>query len=373
MDLNNINSIHNSQNNKNKIIRIYSYNSRGFDLIKQKFCLELLGMDKNTVPVLCNQENFTLKGNDHIIRNALPDYHVFIKPATKDHLEGRPKNGMFVALPLKLRSKAKDVSPNNSRVQAILLETDNGQVMIINVYFPSDPKTKMYQIDSDLEDVFASIENVIERHPCNSVVIAGDLNTDFQRKNGRASRLVTFMSNNSLDSSWKRFECDYTHEFELDEVTLTCTIDHILWNENLSESVMDAGVLHVLGNTSDHSPIYCIIKKSFLSDSLTPPQKCKGTKNIRIRLTDEYDWKRFRIELEERLKREIVPDCINCRDVHCENESHLVEIDKYVTNILESIDGSIKKTVEKKTINAKRKTIPGWSDVVKPFREDAMF
>ena len=108
---------------------MYSYNSRGFDQIKQKFCMELLNKDEDYFPVLCNQENFVLKGNAHIIKNAMIDYHVMIKPATKMHCDGRPVNGMFTAVPLSLRNRAKDVSPNHDRIQAILLETNDGITM----------------------------------------------------------------------------------------------------------------------------------------------------------------------------------------------------------------------------------------------------
>ena len=44
------------------------------------------------------QENFLLKVNGYIIKQALPDHHILFKPAEKDYLEGRPKNGMFIAI-----------------------------------------------------------------------------------------------------------------------------------------------------------------------------------------------------------------------------------------------------------------------------------
>ncbi len=49
-----------------------------------------MGLEGDLILILCNQENFLLKGNNHIIKKALDDYHVFVKPATKDQLEGRP-------------------------------------------------------------------------------------------------------------------------------------------------------------------------------------------------------------------------------------------------------------------------------------------
>ena len=118
-------SVSNLSKTQGKNIRLLSYNSRGFGLVTQQFCRNLLNMDNNVIPIICNQENFILKGNDYIIRKALPEFHVIFKPATKEHLEGRPKNGMFIALPVNLRNKVKDISPNSSRVQAMVLDTDS--------------------------------------------------------------------------------------------------------------------------------------------------------------------------------------------------------------------------------------------------------
>ena len=89
---------------------------------------------------------------------------------------------MFVALPLQLKNKAKDISPNNERIQTILLETDTGTLMVVNAYFPQDPKTSTDKHDTDLEEILANIENLIENYQCTRVVIAGDFNTDFKRK-----------------------------------------------------------------------------------------------------------------------------------------------------------------------------------------------
>ena len=167
--------------NYRKKIRIYSYNSRGFDIIKQNVCKKITNIDKSSTPIICNQENFVLKGNAHIIRKALPDFHVFIKPAKKDKLEGRPINGMFVALPKELKRKAKDVSPQNERLQGIVVETDEGSTLIVNAYFPPDPKTKSYRLDAEMEDVLGTIENMIKSHQCSNIVIVGDLNTDYKK------------------------------------------------------------------------------------------------------------------------------------------------------------------------------------------------
>ena len=181
-------SVCNLSKTQGKNIRLLSYNSRGFGFVTQQFYRNLLNMDNNVIPILCNQENFILKGNDYISRKALPEFHVIFKPVTKEHL-GRPKNGIFIALPGNLRNKVKDISPNSSRVQAMVLDTDSEKLMIINTYFPQDPKTVTYELDSDMEEALAVIENMMDSYQCNNVLIVGDLNTDFIRNNGRVKKI----------------------------------------------------------------------------------------------------------------------------------------------------------------------------------------
>ena len=92
--------------------RVISLNTRGFDVAKQQFCYNILSRLQVSgcpeVTILCNQENFLLRGNRYLLKNALPGYHAFFKPAIKDKLEGRPKNGMFIAVPERLKSNVTD-------------------------------------------------------------------------------------------------------------------------------------------------------------------------------------------------------------------------------------------------------------------------
>ena len=74
-------------------ICIFSFNSRGFDTCKQDFVRQLANLSGDTLPIICNQENFLLKSNSYIINQSLPDHHIFFKHAIKVGLEGRPKCG----------------------------------------------------------------------------------------------------------------------------------------------------------------------------------------------------------------------------------------------------------------------------------------
>ena len=186
-------------------------------------------------------------------------------------------------------------------------------MLLINVYFPTDPKTKTYHHDDEVEDLLAAIENTIEVNHCDSVVIIGDINMDFKRGNGRVARIEQFLSSNSLDAAWKRFSVDYTHEFELDDITYLSTIDHVIWNEQLSNQISDAGVTHSITNTSDHSPIFCDLKLSISSADDKRKDTSRRT-GISTKSLDEDDWEWFTASVHQQLSVIPLPKCINCRN-----------------------------------------------------------
>ena len=140
-------------------LSIISFNSRGFGLDKQSICSKLISM-KEKVTILCNQENFLLKNNSYKIKQVLPNYQIIYKPAIKDKLDGRPKNGMFIAVPDIFRGNALDVSPKNWRIQAILIRTMDKSLLLLNSYFPQDMKTFDY-MDNGLEEILAEIRYIL--------------------------------------------------------------------------------------------------------------------------------------------------------------------------------------------------------------------
>ena len=69
-----------------------------------------------------------------------------------------------------------------------------------------------------------------------------------------------------------------------------------------------------------------------------------------------------------------LPECINCKDLRCND--HKEEIDEYILSVLDSVQVASKECLPisgKKSQKKKNKTIPGWSEYVKPFSEDSNF
>ena len=110
-----INAVH----TVDKDICILSYNTRGFSEMKQSYCRLLVNEQTvgNKIPIICNQENFILRGNSFKINQALPGFYILINPAIKEtHDRGRAKNGMFIAVPSSIKSQIEDVSPGYWRL-----------------------------------------------------------------------------------------------------------------------------------------------------------------------------------------------------------------------------------------------------------------
>ena len=70
-----------------KSICIFSYNSRGFTEDKQDICKLLMTNTDNYYLILCNQENFLLKGNNYKVSQCLTDSRIIFKKAVKLHFK----------------------------------------------------------------------------------------------------------------------------------------------------------------------------------------------------------------------------------------------------------------------------------------------
>ena len=78
-------------------------------------------------------------------------FSFFLKPPLMENNfdNSRPSNGMFITVPNNFKNIIDDVSPNYWRLQAVILNCSNIKLLLINSYFPVDPKTRNFD-DSEL-------------------------------------------------------------------------------------------------------------------------------------------------------------------------------------------------------------------------------
>ena len=86
------------------------------------------------------------------------------------------------------------------------------------------------------------------------------VNCDFSRNSGHTVLVNNMIEDISLSKSWEKFHADFTYFQEVQDRTFTSLVDHFFWSEGLTEKIRECGVIHLPDNSSDHSPIYCIMK-----------------------------------------------------------------------------------------------------------------
>ena len=90
---------------------------------------------------------------------------------------------MFIAVHDDIKENIIDVSPDHWRIQAAILDTNGAKILIINSYFPIDPKTLRFN-DEELLETFAAIDKILEENNFSEICWGGDLNADFLRRTG---------------------------------------------------------------------------------------------------------------------------------------------------------------------------------------------
>ena len=360
--------------NENKM-NIYSYNSRGFGDDKQDICKILATKNKHIIPIICVQEHFLLRANNYKVKQCLPDFHVYFKTAVMDSEFGRPKNGMFIGIPNDIKEHVTDVSPSHWRIQAILLEVSDCKILLINSYFPTDPRIQDFDTE-ELLTTLQAINGVIENTSFDTLLLTGDLNSDFSRNTRFVTIVKQFIDDHNLNLAWNTYPVDHTHISEIDGKSFTSTIDHFAFSKSLDDKIEDAGVLYLPGNTSDHHPIYCTIQEKCLKAQSKIPSSTEPYKPSWKKATAE-ERETFHANLTENLTN--MPSTVSCcKNVHCDDANHLQSCDDRLVKLLECIShaatSSLPGSTPKMEMNSgKKNLIPRWKEDIEPFREAAQF
>ena len=149
-----------------------------------------------------------------------------INPANKKDLDqGRPSNGMFIAYPDNIKNQVVDVSPGHWRLQAVKIKFRTSSVLLINSYFPTDSQRNNVD-NTDLLETLSNIKKTIDLNPSNSILWAGDINSDFSRNSYHTTSVQEALEELGLLKSWDKFHADFTCTHDLQGQTFTSLLDH---------------------------------------------------------------------------------------------------------------------------------------------------
>ena len=186
--------------------------------------------------------------------------------------------------------------------------------------------------------------------------------------------VYNFLDEFTLLKSWDTFEIDFTHCYEVEDAVHLSTLDHFFWNEEFSEQVIDSGAIHSPDNSSDHSPIYCVVnvQPNQVAGSTRPP----GIRKPCWNRASQDDKNNFKVSLNEKLSNVSIPESVSsCRNVNCRDTNHQNDVDTYMAEVLSCVEEEAFTSLPVSKPNSSEKKLPkpGWSDQVKPFRDTAHF
>ena len=294
--------------------------------------------------------------------------------------KGRPMGGLAMITPKNIRKHTTILKSLSWRIQPVVIKVGNKSNLIINSYFPTDPRTLGGQ-NIELENVLAEISNVIHSTSFNCLYLIGDINCNFIRNSSHVETVRDFMNKTNLYSVWREFPIDFTHSYQKEDgICHVNTIDHFLTLESSKDNILDAGVLHMVQNQSDHEPIYMVVKCA--SDKLQSEEK--NSENIQM---PKPKWNQAssdqKLEFNDFVFRklsamEIPSELTDCRNVHCENPEHKMKIDGFVEEVLKNISDSGFETLplskpRGRGKNNQRKKTAGWIEYVEPYQDNAKF
>ena len=264
----------------------------------------------------------------------------------------------------------------NFRLQATKFDLPSGSLLILNTYFPCDPRTANFD-DTELLKLLSDIQNTIINSNCGNIWLAGDLNAHFLRNNRFTNLVKDYLEELRLYLLWENIDqlesiqdIDYTHMFSANGILSFSTIDHFAYSRRLLTKLYEARVIHSGENTSNHSAIFARLNLGEFDEQLEQNKQVK-------RVNWEKSSEQARLEYQRKLSGLLLdiptPDCANCRNIHC--TAHTEDLENYTVNILEAVEAAAKDNlaVVGGGGSGGRKSTPGWTQFVKPYQEESKF
>ena len=160
---------------------------------------------------------------------------MLILPAYKETnrvCRGRAKGGLATLWHPSLTKYVSKVKCENFRLQGTKFSFPSGPLLIVNSYFPCDPRKEEFD-DHELLQLLADLSNLIDNADCLNVFLAGDMNSHFARNNRFTNTIKKYFDDKNLKVLWEAPNTsiqpvDYTHMFVSEKISSFSTIDHFV-------------------------------------------------------------------------------------------------------------------------------------------------
>ena len=272
------------------------------------------------------------------------------------------------------------VQCNNYRLQATKFSFPSRPILLINCYFPCDPRTENFN-DCEVVGLLADLQSVIRQVQNVEVLLAGDLNCHFQRQSRFSIMVKDSLADLGLTIVWQNPDSnpqhsiqalDYTHCSVTRGVASYSTIDHFVTSPGIFNAISDAGVIHSQENTSNHSAIYMKVK---IGDLNLATEESTETPRVGWAKASKDAQNQYKAVLADKLNSLHLSKSFSCLNVKC--QGHSEDMEYYTMEVMEAMEQAAKEclptTCPGKQVGKGKTVVAGWTEHVKPYAEDSKF
>ena len=235
---------------------------------------------------------------------------------------------------------------------------------------PCDTYSRM-QVDPEYQDILDAALCLWIESDADSLIIGGDLNTDFRRDNAHSNALRLFIENVNGSLACKCLHNDFIDTFFSYDGRSSSCIDHFVVSKSMVSNVMNVDVYSHVLNRSSHSPLSMNVDISVRNRALATPSAGDVKSIAWGRVTSEHI-EEFQLAVSIALSECIFPECLSeCRDVSCSNVVHRAQIDELCDILCDICIRSGHSCFP--TCQPKKFHRPKWKEIMKPYKDEALF
>ncbi|CAL8125005.1 unnamed protein product [Orchesella dallaii] len=319
----------------------------------------------NSYDIIALQETWLHEHECHRL-NIFKNYYAIAKsgmPVTRLNMQGRPYGGVAFLIKSDLEKSVTAVTYEDPRIIAVKIETTNGELLLLNVYFPVNTREN----ESLFSKYFGRLQAIITDHDGPSLII-GDFNID--KKHQNYIELENFCRECDCELSDVKHLTHNTFTFCSKGTGVTSWLDHVVNSKDLNGYIQLISTPHII-TPSDHIPIAIKLKLS--------ATRRTSEENDNNKFRTQINWKKIsphmRSQYQDAVTRnlETLCDIELCETKGCKNALHCENITRWCHAFIKAFkDAEAQVLLQLRTRQLQSssqsknwKCTPGWNDHLK--------
>ena len=352
-----------------KELSICTYNCNLFNDRKIEFCRKLF--DKTDILLIQEHGLYQSKFDNLLALDKCCSY--VASSAMSEHvpLYGRPHGGTSIMWRSNIKYEIQKVSCSSVRMCSIQVLLGGGRsLLVFSVYMPCDNQGYGANLE-EFKEVLNEICIILLKLSPTHFVIAGDFNSDFSRNSPQVKELQAFLIENACSIPINANVSKVAYTYMDKNGSCASTLDHILISESLVDEINSYYTWDDIDNCSDHLPVICELN---LPINLVPFCDKKPELRLNWQHASADSIAQYKEKLDEYLDAHFIPS--SCNNMLCSSSNCKQDILSMYNAIVNACTVSADLCIPKfgtDTQNRGSKVIPGWSDIVEPARNKAIF